>query len=227
MKLLEHTEQTLEEGLLEASYILLELGKKKKPGQADVKDCFSEETRTELLKAIRRVEILAEDTVLECNELLQDLAVNYRAEGLYEDFLEPLLMLSESISEGEQDEVLAEKWKAFQKEWKDRESLVRNFLLNEIFSDLLSLETDIENILLRLEWITLEYVGIRQSVFLRWLLDGEEKISYESFRDAIVVLTRMTGYEEEDIMEYLENSFQSPIWEWGYFALLLSSGIEG
>ena len=79
-------------------------------------------------------------------------------------------MLSESISEGEQDEVLAEKWKAFQKEWKDRESLIRNFLLNEIFSDLLSLETDIENILLRLEWITLEYVGIRQSVFLRWLL---------------------------------------------------------
>lgn len=227
MKLLEHTEQTLEEGILEASYILLELGKKKKPGQADVKDCFSEETRTELLKAIRRVEISAEDTVLECNELLQDLAVNYRAEGLYEDFLEPLLMLSESISEGEQDEVLAEKWKAFQKEWKDRESLIRNFLLNEIFSDLLSLETDIENILLRLEWITLEYVGIRQSVFLRWLLDGEEKISYEFFRDAIVVLTRMTGYEEEDIMEYLENSFQSPIWEWGYFALLLSSGIEG
>ena len=53
------------------------------------------------------------------------------------------------------------------------------------------------------------------------------KISYESFRDAIVVLTRMTGYEEEDILEYLENSFQSPIWEWGYFALLLSSGIEG
>lgn len=33
MKLLEHTEQTLEEGLLEASYILLELGKKKSRGR--------------------------------------------------------------------------------------------------------------------------------------------------------------------------------------------------
>jgi lysine-N-methylase len=31
----------------------------------------------------------------------------------------------------------------------------------------------------------------------------------------------MTGYEDADIREYLENSFASPIWDWGYFALVV------
>ena len=30
----------------------------------------------------------------------------------------------------------------------------------------------------------------------------------------------MTGYEEADIYEYLENSFEELIWEWGYLALI-------
>ena len=68
--------------------------------------------------------------------------------------------------------------------------------------------------------------GIRQSAFLNWSLKGEGTLAYETLRDAIVVLTRMTGYEEEDIREYLENSFESPVWEWGYFALVLSRGAE-
>ena len=35
-----------------------------------------------------------------------------------------------------------------------------------------------------------------------------------------VVISRMTGYEEEDVREYLENSFEELLWEWGYFALI-------
>ena len=31
----------------------------------------------------------------------------------------------------------------------------------------------------------------------------------------------MTGYENDDIYEYLENSFEAPIWDWGYFALIV------
>jgi len=36
----------------------------------------------------------------------------------------------------------------------------------------------------------------------------------------MVVISRMTGYEEDDIREYLENSFEELLWEWGYFALI-------
>jgi len=37
----------------------------------------------------------------------------------------------------------------------------------------------------------------------------------------MAVISRMTGYEDEDIREYLENSFAELIWDWGYFALII------
>ena len=215
-----------EEALLAAFYILLDLKGRKKPIPADVSDCFSEKTKKELLKAIRKVSLPTEDTALECNEILQDLAVNYQNEGLYGDFLDSVLELSAAISDGEWDEVLEEKWNVFLQEWKKWDGLIRKFLMNEIFSDLVAADSDLESLILRMEWIALEYAGIRQSAFLNWSLKGEGTLAYETLRDAIVVLTRMTGYEEEDIREYLENSFECPLWEWGCFALVLSRGAE-
>ena len=47
-----------------------------------------------------------------------------------------------------------------------------------------------------------------------------ETFFYEKVREALVIINRMTGYDEEDISEYLENSFESLLWDWGYFALL-------
>ena len=173
-----------------------------------------------------KVSLPTEDTALECNEILQDLAVNYQNEGLYGDFLDSVLELSAAISDGEWDEVLEEKWNVFLQEWKKWDGLIRKFLMNEIFSDLVAADSDLESLILRMEWIALEYAGIRQSAFLNWSLKGEGTLAYETLRDAIVVLTRMTGYEEEDIREYLENSFECPLWEWGYFALVLSRGAE-
>ena len=40
-------------------------------------------------------------------------------------------------------------------------------------------------------------------------------------RDYIVIICRMMGYDEEDIYEYLENSFEELIWDWGYLALVV------
>ena len=37
----------------------------------------------------------------------------------------------------------------------------------------------------------------------------------------IPIKKSQTGYEDADIREYLENSFASPIWDWGYFALVV------
>lgn len=68
----------------------------------------------------------------------------------------------------------------------------------------------------------MEYAAIRYSIFLSWLLSGEQALTYHNIRDTIVILTRMTGYEDDDIYEYLENSFESLYWEWGYFAMILA-----
>ena len=77
--------------------------------------------------------------------------------------------------------------------------------------------------LIQMQWITMEYAVIRHSLFLKWLLNPDTStasLPYETLRDYLVVITRMTGYEENDIYEYLENSFESLIWDWGYFALI-------
>lgn len=61
---------------------------------------------------------------------------------------------------------------------------------------------------------------------MKWSLDAdgipaEEALDYETVREYMVVISRMTGYEDEDIREYLENSFAELIWDWGYFALII------
>ena len=59
-----------------------------------------------------------------------------------------------------------------------------------------------------------------QAVFLSWQKNNCKELDYETVRDYIVVITRMTGYEEADVREYLENSFEELLWDWGYFALI-------
>ena len=75
--------------------------------------------------------------------------------------------------------------------------------------------------LVQMQWMALEYAAVRQSLFLLWLQNGGQELTYEQVRDYLVILMRMTGYDEDDIYEYLENSFEELVWEWGYFALVV------
>ena len=58
-----------------------------------MEEYFSPETLQQLRTAITQAKstISSLETWEECNELLQDLAVNYRKEGLYEKFLTPVI----------------------------------------------------------------------------------------------------------------------------------------
>ena len=98
---------------------------------------------------------------------------------------------------------------------------MRNFLLNEIWSDLLLPDSDLEGMVVQYQWIAMEYSVIRHCIFLHWLLVGQKEIAYDTVRDYIVIICRMMGYDEEDIYEYLENSFEELIWDWGYLALVV------
>ena len=55
-------------------------------------------------------------------------------------------------------------------------------------------------------------------------MNDKRKIEYSLLRDCICVISRVTGYEQDDIREYLENSFEDVIWEWGYLALVIGNG---
>lgn len=220
IRLIQNEQKSLREALLESFYILLELHKETLSENL-VAEYFSHKTLEELETAVREVKIPLTDTIAECNELLQDLAVNYRREGLYQSFLEPVVKEAEILFADFDEEILTEKWDLFQAQLANYESLFRCYLGNEIYSDLVMPEGDLEQMITQLQWIAMEFVAIRQSLFLKWLQEGCGELSFETVRDYMVVISRMTGYDEEDVREYLENSFETLLWDWGYFALIV------
>ena len=220
----QNSKKSVEDSLLENFYVLLEL-LKDSISKERILDYFSEDTLLQLQAAIDEVELPILDTIAECNELLLDLAVNYRKEGLYQKYLNSVVDLAEYLFERYGMEEILEKWMLFQRKLLPHQKLLHNFLANEVFSDLLVPDGNLKQMVIKMQWIAMEYTAIRQSLFLKWLNDGCYELSYETVRDYVVVITRMMGYDEEDICEYLTNSFEALIWDWGYLALIVGKAI--
>lgn len=218
MELLEDSTQRLEDQLKQGFYILLELNKQDSLTMQLVNEYFSGESVAQLREAIAQISMDELDSMDECNELLQDLAVNYQKEGLYKKYLDPILLQAEKLSETYAADTMCEDLQLFDKQFRQWQPLLRKFLLNEFYSDLLVPDGNLESMIVSMQWIGMEYAVIRHSVFLKWL--ERKQFTYEELRDYMVVITRMTGYEQEDIVEYLKNSFESLVWDWGYFALV-------
>lgn len=233
---------SVRETLLAAFYILSELLRSRGEAGAEnerseqihvneemyrslIEEYFSVENVKQLRTAIAEIPTDTLASVTEQNELLQDLSVNYQKEGLYQKYLNPVITkaekLSELFSDGEETEQIEKLTEAFETHFGKYEKLMRNFLLNEIWSDLLLPDSDLEGMVVQYQWIAMEYSVIRHCIFLHWLLDGQKEIAYDTVRDYIVIICRMMGYDEEDIYEYLENSFEELIWDWGYLALVV------
>ena len=218
MELLEDNTQRLEDQLKQGFYILLELNKQDSLTMQLINEYFSGESVAQLREAIAQIPMDELDSMDECNELLQDLAVNYQKEGLYKKYLDPILLQAKQLSETYAADTMCEDLQLFEKQFRQWQPLLRKFLLNEFYSDLLVPDGDLESMIVSMQWIGMEYAVIRHSVFLKWL--ERKQFTYEELRDYMVVITRMTGYEQEDIVEYLKNSFESLVWDWGYFALV-------
>lgn len=198
-----------------------------------IQEYFSDQTLNELNTAMEDIHIPDEDTFIECNELLQDLSVNYRKEGLYTAFLQPVLTeackYSNIYSQSDNNSIsrtLQTSQKQFGSMLTDYDIVFRNYLANELFSDLISPEAAstkkiIEHMIIKMQWIMIEYTAIRQSLFLWYSHNANSPLTYETIREHIVIISRMTGYDDDDIREYLENSFAKLIWDWGYAALIM------
>lgn len=224
MEMFRNKEQSIEETLLESFYILLELYQAEQGdtlSEERIENYFSREAAKELKTAILAIDLPFLDTMDECNELLQDLAVNYQKEGLYQDYLTQILPLAEQLSETYDADEMEQKGQDFAKQWEKYRKLLAVFMENELFSDLLMPDGDLESMVIQMQWIAMEYTMIRHSLFLKWMQDGCRDLAYETLRDYLVLITRMTGYEEDDIYEYLENSFDELVWEWGYLSLIV------
>lgn len=228
-ELMEDDAHTPEHNLMKIFYVLSDVYERMENGQIkagqkrnleDMTKMYPEGFLLELSETIDGIEQTLQYSIEERNELFLDLAENYRREGLYGKYLEPAAQLAEQLSEQGINETVLEKWQKFETLFLKYQPVMRRLLLTEIYADCLKPEGNIEEMVVQLQWIAMEYATIRHVYFLHWLLEGENELSYENLRDSIVVIARMTGYEEDDIYEYLENSFEHIIWDWGYFALI-------
>ena len=47
-------------------------------------------------------------------------------------------------------------------------------------------------------------------------------LTYPKARELLILIARMTGYDGDEIEEYLRDSFDNPVWPWGYADYLLA-----
>lgn len=221
--LMDEDTYTLPERLMMIFYTLLELLDQKKFTVAQVKGASGEKQLKPLIKAIRNMEFSLVDALLESNELFLDVVENYRKQGLYVGYLESIAELAEQLEADYEEEELLEKQAEFEKILLEHKQLLKHYIMAEMISNGLMPESSLEDMVVAFEWIVMEYSVIRQALFLKWLEQGEEKLTYEVVRDYITVIARVTGYDASDIYEYLENSFEDVIWEWGYMAMVLGN----
>lgn len=210
---------SISKSLMMIFYILLDIHQKGiLKGIGEYKD---EATLKELSDAIDNMQFQNLDTFDENNELFLDMAENYRKQELYTSYLEPLAVKAENLSREYDENKMIAQLQKFEKQFSSYEKLFRNYLVVDIFSNSLMPESDLESMVVMTQWIAMEYAVMRHALFLRWFLDEQEELSYTVVRDYIVVVSRMMGYDQEDIYEFLGKSFEHLIWEWGYLALII------
>lgn len=209
------------ERILMIFYMLLDLLEKRKLTLNQIERCGQKDYITPIAEAIRQMPFNLIDQVLECNELFLDVVENYRKQGLYVDFLEEISERAEDLEVDYTEEEILALYEDFEAEFLAYEHLMQNYLISELFGNMLVEDMSLEDLVVAYEWLGMEYVTMRQAIFLKWL--GEESLQYEMVRDYMMVIARITGYDQEDIREYLENSFESLIWDWGYLAMIVGN----
>ena len=168
----------VEESLLCGFYIIRELfdkcGQDEKLSEL-AEDYFSTENQQQLRRAIEEIERDPFATMEERNELLQDLAVNYRKEGLYRNYLNPVIEKAEELSglfenignpadaaeqNADLETEMADRMHEFESEFQAYNSLMRKFLINEFNADLLMPDGDLESLAVGERIIAEQILGI-------------------------------------------------------------------
>ena len=221
--IMENSDYTLPQRMMIIFYALLDLQSKKKLTQEQVSSCSRETYVQPIAKAIKKMKFDALDSLVERNELFLDIVENYRKQKLYTSYIEEISILAEALEETYTEEELEKKLVSFEERLLAYEKLFKNYLVAELLGNLLMPDMNLEELIIAYQWITLEYSVIKQGIFLKWLSQGEGDILYTIVRDYITVISRITGYDQEDIKEYLANSFEDVIWEWGYLALVVGN----
>ena len=206
-------------------FMLLDLLEKEQKMRAiDPGECLKEADVEKLTEMILAMPKDAQASIEEQNALFLDITENYRKEGRYQGLLNPLYGMAEQLSREfqEADAARMDVVCALHAEVVAAYApLLRNYLVAEAFATLLIPGCMLRDMVLQLEWMIMEYVLIVHAMVLQRLSE-DAPLAYPKARELLILIARMTGYDGDEIEEYLCDSFENPVWPWGYADYLLA-----
>lgn len=206
-------------------FMILDLLDKKAKGKMlDPGECLKEADVEKLTEMILAMPKDAQASIEEQNALFLDITENYRKEGRYQGLLNPLYAMAEQLSREfqEADAARMDVVCALHAEVVVAYApLLRNYLVAEAFATLLIPGCTLRDMVLQFEWMIMEYVLIVHAMVLQRLCE-DAPLAYPKARELLILIARMTGYDGDEIEDYLSDSFENPVWPWGYADYLLA-----
>ena len=162
------------------------------------------------------IELNNEDSCREMNELFLDIVQNYRKEKNYSFYLKDISYLAEDM----EAPISHLELNNFKMAFGRYGQLIENCFVSKIFGNCIS--DDIDEMILSFQIVITEYVLIKYSAFLRWLINEKKRLSYNDIKDYIVTYSRIIEYNADGMKEFWEDSFDDAIWDFGYMYLLIN-----
>ncbi|MGL4345547.1 MAG: flagellin lysine-N-methylase, partial [Cellulosilyticaceae bacterium] len=224
IEVMQITVYSLTERMMMICHNLLELQEEEELTEEVIGTYKSREYLDPLVEELRELEFDPSESFWERNELFQDMIQFYCKEEHYSEYVDEIAMWSRRLEEWYSDSELQEKNEVFEKLYGQYDKLFCNYLVVEIWASCLRADSTLEDMVMVFQWIVLEYSAMRQASFLKWLSEDMQEVSYNLVRDYMMIVSRMAGYDQSDIQNCLEQSFDRRILEWGYIACVVGNG---
>ncbi len=150
----------------------------------------------------------------EINSLFIDIIENYRNVPLFKEALKDIYKFAEKIN----IEKIFNNWREVKDLFKEYDPLMENCIVSKVLSSCIS--DDLEEMIISLEIIILEYLFIRHAVLLNYCINENKEISIEDLKDYIVIFSRIIGNNSNAVMEFLLDTFENDILDFDYISSL-------
>lgn len=166
------------------------------------------------IKTYRQLELSLEEALEDINYLFLDITENYKKVNSLRNILDKIFQYAET----ERQEILEEDWYKYKKKFQVYNELLEKCIISKIISNCVN--EDIKEIIVAFQMIILEYLLVRYSVFLKYCIEGKERVDIEDVKDYIVAFSRIIENNSEAVREFIIDAFEDEILEIGYLCFI-------
>lgn len=151
----------------------------------------------------------------EINSLFIDIIENYRSVSIFEERLSDVYKFAKNINK----ENIINSWDEFKDLFKEYDNLIENVVVSKILSNCIN--EDLEEMIISLEIIILEYLFIRHALFLKYSINMKKEINIQDIKDYIVIFSRVIENNSDSVIEFVLDIFNSEILDLDYIGNLI------